>query len=186
MLGHLVGIAEDWVDGRLERYATPGWTDDQVRRHRSDDPAQLAVGWATALDQLDHVGVDPVMGEPWRWLFGDALTHEADLYETFDADRRPPTDAIAAGLAAAIVRWRHHLAGATVPALEVVVPTVRVWWVGLPGGEHVTLRVDAYDLWRFLYGRTNRRCVEEWAWSRDPSPYLDTGLPFPFTFPAAG
>jgi len=123
------------------------------------------------------------VGEAWRWLFGDALTHEADLYETLDANRRPPSDAIAAGLTAAVGRWRHHLADSAVPALEVVIPGLRVWWVGRPEHHHVTLRVDAYDLWRFLYGRTSRQRVEEFAWSQDSSPYLDLGLPYPFQFP---
>ena len=33
MLGHLVGITQDWVSGRLDHYGSPDWTSQQVRRH---------------------------------------------------------------------------------------------------------------------------------------------------------
>lgn len=183
LTGHLTGIAEDWVSGRLDLYGSTAWTDDQVARHRDDDLAQLLGAWTAAFDHLDHTAAHPTMGDPWRWLFGDALTHEADLYETLDPNRRPPPDAVAAGLAGAIGRWRQHLADANVPPLEVVAPEVRDWWIGHPGDDHVTVRADAYDLWRYRYGRTSRERVEEFAWSHDPSPYLDLGLPHPFEFP---
>ena len=183
MLGHLVGVAQDWVSGRLDHYGSPDWTSHQVRRHSGDDQAELFEAWSTALDQLDNAAPHPVMGFAWRWLFGDALAHEADLYETLDPQRRPPPAAVAAGLAGSIGRWRDHLSEAAAPPLEIVVHGVRSWWVGRPADDHVTLWADAYDVWRFLCGRTSRERVEELAWSHDPGCYLDLGLAFPFQFP---
>ena len=38
ILGHLVGITEDWLTGRLDNYGSTDWTTDQVRRQRGDTP----------------------------------------------------------------------------------------------------------------------------------------------------
>lgn len=184
MLGHLVEITEDWLTGRLDHYGSTDWTTEQVRRHCGDDQIELFAALADALDQLDNAATHPIMGDAWRWLFGDALAHEADLYQTFDPQRRPPPAAVAAGLAGAIGRWRHHLSGADAPPLEIVVPGGRSWWVGRPADDNVTLFADAYDAWRFLTGRATRELVRGLDWSHDPGCYLDLGLAVPFQFPA--
>lgn len=184
LLGHLAGITEDWVAGRLDFYATAGWTNDQVQRHEGDEPSEVLATWSRVLEQLQRTEPHALMGEPWPWLFGDALAHEADLYETFDPARRPPPGAVEAGLARSIGRWRQHLNGADVPPIEVVVPGVRSWWVGRPAPGHHTLRADAYDIWRFLMGRTAIESVRRLDWSSDPACYLDLGLAYPFEFPA--
>lgn len=190
VIGHLAGITDDWVTGRLDGYATPGWTEAQVNRHRSDDLATLLAGWSEARARLDRIEPHTAMGEPWRWLFGDALTHEADLYETVDPANRPPGDAVVAGIGSLIPRWRQVMADADAPPLVVDVPGVRSWRVGreVDGGVDapITLTVGAYDLWRFLAGRSTRRAVEEYDWTGECAAILDRGLPFPFEFRQEG
>ena len=185
LLGHLVGIAEDWVNGTLDRYASESWTEAQIDRHRGDGLDELVGEWASALDRLDQVVDHPVMGGPWRWLFGDALTHESDLYQTLSPRVRPPPDAVAAGLTSMMGRWRQHLVPAELPPLLVKATGLRDWWIGEPGENNVTLTADPYLLWRFLYGRLDRSSVESLEWSADPTTFLDRGLPYPFTFPSS-
>ena len=62
MLGHVVGITEDWISGRLEHYGSTDWTSEQVRRHAGDDQLELFGAWSTALDQLDNAAPHPAMG----------------------------------------------------------------------------------------------------------------------------
>jgi len=72
MLGHLVGMTEDWLTGRLDHYGSTDWTTEQVRRHRGDDQIELFAAWSIALDQLDNAATHPIMGGVWRFLTGRA------------------------------------------------------------------------------------------------------------------
>lgn len=182
VIGHLAGIAEDWVEDRLEGYATPAWTRAQVDRHHADDTTTALRDWAEALERLDRVAAHPLMGEPWRWVAGDALIHEADLYEVLDPERRPPHDAVVEGVASLVARWRHQLAESPGISLRIDVPGVRAWWVGADTHDPVTLHIECDDLWRLLSGRSTRREVEALDWNRAPTAILDHGLPFPFEF----
>ena len=46
-----------------------------------------------------------------------------------------------------------------------------------------TVTTTAHELFRALYGRRSRAQIEAWDWTNDPAPYLDAGLPFPFSQP---
>jgi uncharacterized protein (TIGR03083 family) len=181
LVAHLTGLAEDWVAGSLDDYGSDAWTAAQVARGTGASLDELAARWRRSAAALGDVPDHPLLGAPATMAFVDAVTHEADLRCALGCARVPDR---AAGLAMKplVARWRQTLAAAGVPPLLVRVAGDRDWAVGSdPAG---TVDVDRYDLFRALTGRRSRRQVADWAWSSDPTPYLDAGLPYPFTWSA--
>ena len=187
LLSHLAGLAEDWVSGNLDDYATDGWAQAQADRHAGQPIDELLSAWQAAAEQFAQLTTSPLGSTPSRWAFGDALTHEADLRPVLAPGTRTPSEAVALGVQAAIGRWRLELATAGAPPLDVVATDLRTWEVGDPdargAGRVATVTTTAHELFRALYGRRSRAQIEAWDWTTDPAPYLDAGLPFPFSQP---
>jgi uncharacterized protein (TIGR03083 family) len=182
VVAHMAGLCEDWVEGRLEAYASEAWTAAQVARF---DGAPLDVvldRWRDAAARFAALGDDPAMGPPARWGFGDAVTHEADLRGALGAGR-VPAEAVVRSVKTSIARWRQVLADAGAPTLLLRAPDLREWWLGTPDDPHALVgEAPAYELFRALTGRRSRAQVEAWAWSAGPAPVLDAGLPHPFAW----
>ena len=125
VLGHLTGIAQDWVAGRLEGYASKHWTAEQVACNAQLSLPNLMAAWRTAVGELGTTH-HPQMGAPWRWLFGDALIHEADLYDASGLGGGPPKPAIQVAFGQIVGRWRREVVGASAespwPGLVLVDP----------------------------------------------------------------
>lgn len=154
-------------------------------RRRTDIEALFA-RWRELIDSLDDVPEYVVLGTPWRWLAGDALCHEADLAETLGTPM-PPLVAVQFGLDTIIPRWRAVLDAAGAQPLELRPTGLRPRRVGrrAEGGELCAdVTMDPIELWRALYGRRGREEIEAWSWTSDPAPWLNPGLPPPFTFPS--
>ena len=183
LLGHLTGIAQDWVTGRFEGYATDAWTNEQVDRHAGRSWNELRRSWRAALDALPSAAPHPQLGAPWRWLFGDALCHEADLRETTDDLGRPPSDAVLVGLGQMMGRWRQTLQ-AREDGLVVSATGVRRWEIGQVGAQPAHLESDPYELWRAVSGRRAIEEISQYDWPHGrASDWFDT-LPFPFRAPS--
>jgi uncharacterized protein (TIGR03083 family) len=179
VVAHLAGLCEDWVDHRLDGYASDSWTAAQVSRFSACDLDEILERWHGAMDRFAALEDDPVMGPPARWAFGDAVIHEADIRGALGAPR-VPDDAVLLALKGAVARWRQVLAAAEVPTLFLQVPEMRDWWLGSPDVEPITVTASAYDVFRGLAGRRSTEQMRRWAWSSDPEPYLAAGLPYPF------
>ena len=183
VVSHLAGLCEDWVSGRLDGYATHTWTAEQVQRFHGIHIEGIISRWRDAHEAFDALPDHAVTGPPARWAFGDAVVHEGDIRGALGASR-VPAEAVLLGLKGSIARWRETLGSAAVAPLLVRAPDAREWWVGEPDDGHSTVEVPAYELFRALAGRRSRAQIAGWAWSADPTPYLDAGLPYPFR-PAA-
>jgi hypothetical protein len=179
VVAHLAGLAEDWTERRLDRYASSGWTSDQIDRFRGQPLPDVLDAWRTARRLLGRVGEVPGMGDASMWAFGDAVVHEADLGGALAAGR-PPIEAVRLGARSGVVRWRAHLPEQGVASLRLVVTDWREFWCGEARSDATTLRVGTWDLFRLLYGRRSRSQVAALAWVGDPAPVLDAGLPYPF------
>jgi uncharacterized protein (TIGR03083 family) len=94
VVGHLTGLAQDWVAGDLASYASPAWTSRQVERFADRPVAEVFDEWRRARRSLGDLPETPGMGDPAMWALGDALVHEADLHEAAGRGSRPPTEAI--------------------------------------------------------------------------------------------
>ena len=185
LVAHLTALAEDWVAGDLDDYGSDAWTARQVARGRGASADELAARWRRAADQLAGVPDHPRLGSPVTMAYVDAVTHEADLRGAVGRER-VPDDAVDAAMKPLVARWRQSLAGT--PSLLVRVAGGRDWAVGSSspdgGAPAVSVDVPLYDLFRALTGRRSARQVAAWAWAGDPTPYLEAGLPFPFSWAA--
>lgn len=185
VIAHLAGLCQDWVDGNLDNYGTVAWTAAQVDRFGSSSIDEVVGAWQVALEEFAALTESPLGATPSRWAFGDALAHEADLRPVLAPGTRAPDDGVALGLQAGIARWRGELAAAEAPVLRIIAPGLREWWAGEAAANAASVTADPYELYRALYGRRSRAQVEAWQWSSDPAPWLDLGLPFPFTWALA-
>jgi uncharacterized protein (TIGR03083 family) len=181
VLAHLVGLCEDWVDHRLDGYASAPWTADQIARFGDSSVAALLSRWSELLPDFASLDDDPLMGPPARWAFGDAVIHEADLRGALSAGR-VPADAVLLSLKGTIPRWRGVLRNVSPPTTLIVrPPDAREWALGLPSEQPpVVATPTAYELFRALAGRRTTEQVRAWPWSADPEPILSLGLPYPF------
>jgi uncharacterized protein (TIGR03083 family) len=180
VLAHLVGLCEDWVDHRLDGYASKKWTDAQVARFSGETVEQILERWRRAAERFAQLNDDPVMGPPSRWAFGDAVTHEADIRGALHAGR-VPSDAVVLSIKGSVSRWRETLRNASVPTLLLQGPDTRDWWLGVHDDpDAVVVEASAYEFFRALTGRRSVSQVRSWRWSRNPDPYLAIGLPYPF------
>lgn len=182
VVAHLAGLCDDWVQGRLEGYASEAWTANQVERLAHAPLREVLALWERTVGSFSALPDDPVMGPPARWAFGDAVVHEADIRGAIGAERVPP-DAVALALKGQIARWRQVLADAGAGTLLLHCPDLRDWWLG----EHndpraVVVDAPAYEVFRAVAGRRSAEQVRSWTWSVDPSPFIAAGLPYPFSF----
>ena len=187
MIAHLTGLCEDWVNGRLDGYASEDWTANQVSRFAGRTYEDIVQIWADAIIRFS--GVDGVLlGAPAaRWAFGDAVVHEADVRGAIAAGR-VPDDTVLFGLHDTMGRWhREILSRADVPSLHVRPPDARQdWWLGTAEDPTaVVVTVPIYEVFRALAGRRSADQVRKWEWSADPEPFIDAGLPYPFRWASA-
>jgi uncharacterized protein (TIGR03083 family) len=182
VVAHLAGLCEDWVEGRLEGYASETWTATQVARFAHETCDEIFARWERALESFWTVPEDPVMGLPVRWAFGDGVVHEADIRGAI-GDGRVPPDAVALALKGQIARWRLVVADAKLRTLLVRCPDLRDWWLGQHDDPRaVVVEAPAYEVFRALAGRRSAEQIRSWSWSGEPSPFLTAGLPYPFSF----
>ena len=182
VVGHLAGLAQDWVSGNLDGYGSPAWAAAQVDRFEGAELDYVLAAWSEAAEQFASLGESPIGGTPAMWSFGDAVVHEADIRPVVAPGTRVPEDAMTLGLKAAIARWRAELGAARTPPLDVSASDMRTWRIGEHDAEAATVTTTGYELFRALYGRRSRSQVEAWEWSVDPAQYLDVGLPYPFSW----
>lgn len=179
VVAHLVGVATALASGEVDAYASDEWTAALLDARRDESITDLLSAWAEAARAL--ADAEPVGGLPAAmYAYGDALVHEADIGAIAAGCPRVPQADVKVGTKSGIARWRPVLADAGLPPLRINVPTDRDWWLGAPSADAVVLEVDAYELFRLLYGRRSRAQVEAFDWSADPEPYLDAGLSYPF------
>ena len=60
VLAHLVGLCEDWVDGRFDGYASEPWTAAHLQRRRGDTRASLLNRWRATMTAFAMVDESPL------------------------------------------------------------------------------------------------------------------------------
>jgi uncharacterized protein (TIGR03083 family) len=160
VLAHLVGVAADVVEGRLDGVTTEPWTEAQVaaRRERSID--DVLDEWEALEPRLFEImGAVPatVTGQ----MIFDAVTHEHDLRQAVGAPGARDSDAVRVAFDWSVeVRTSGKLPAA-------------VYDVDLPGGSRVvtgagtplgTLRGTRFDIVRAISGRRTAAELEQMGW----------------------
>jgi uncharacterized protein (TIGR03083 family) len=181
VVAHLAGLCEDWVDGRLDGYATEAWTADQVSRHAHRTCDEILDRWADAATRFAALDEQSSEVPPARFAFGDAVVHEADVRGVTAADR-VPDDAVLLGLHGTMARWgREVLAPAELATLRIRTTEGPEWWLGTENdSEALVVEAPMYEVFRALAGRRSKDQARRWEWSGDPAPVIEAGLPFPF------
>ena len=180
VVAHLAGLCEDWVESRLDGYASERWTADQVSRYERSTCGEIVAAWAGAMTTFRSLR-EPFLGlAPARWAFGDAVIHEADIRGALGAVRAPD-DAVLLSLRGTLMRWQQVLSGAGAPTLHVRSPDGPDWWLGtVDDPDAVVVETPVYELFRGLTGRRSLGQAVGWNWSADPHPIVGVGLAYPF------
>ena len=184
LLRHVTAVCQDWVAHRLDGYGTEQWTSDGVNRLSTLNFDEVSCVWRTAINQMGSLSDEPGMGDPVRYAFGDAATHEADLRAVLAPGTTLPPEALTLATKSSFVVWRQHLTECGAPDLVIELeqgPTLNVG-----KGQEVVLRVSEHELFRMLNGRRSISQIEEYEWSADPEPYIHIGLGGPVTGGAEG
>jgi uncharacterized protein (TIGR03083 family) len=184
VVAHLAGLCDDWVEHRLDGYATEEWTARQIARFEGHSLGEILDEWSQTRLTFVQLDADPVMGPPARWAFGDGVTHEADLRGALSAGQ-VPCAVVEVALKGAVSRWRQVLRDAAAPTLLIQVVDGRDWWLGTPEDpDAIVVQTSAYEVFRSLAGRRSVDQIRSWNWSRDPAAYLTAGPPYPFSWAA--
>jgi uncharacterized protein (TIGR03083 family) len=186
VLAHLVGLCDDWVNQRLDGYATASWTAAQVARYATNTVPDLLDRWSHLAVAFAALEDHPVIGPPARWAFGDAVIHEADLRGALEAGH-VPHESVLLSLEGTIIRWREVLNNTHPPTTLIIRPSdAPEWTLGPPTNDPpVVATPTAHELFRALAGRRTEEQVRTWSWSSNPDAILNAGLPYPFHWATA-
>jgi uncharacterized protein (TIGR03083 family) len=165
VVAHLVGVADDVVNGRLEGIASDPWTQAQVDRRADSSVEEMLAEWEVngpAFEGLLAGAPAEIAGQA---LF-DAATHEHDLRHAIGAPGARESDAIAQA-------WEWIVDARTrggAPALRFVVDGAEQ--VSGAGDVLATVEASRFELFRAVSGRRAAAEIEQYKWDRDPEPEL--------------
>jgi uncharacterized protein (TIGR03083 family) len=185
VVGHVAGLAHDAVAGELpslslidparDASTRDGMTDDQVRRSRSLDFADIVEGWRRATEQLTPMlrGETPFPSQ----LFGadavlvtDLWVHDSDIRGALGLPRPPEDAAMSVALASYGFLVAQRIGAGGLAAIELrYAGKQRVIGKGEPAAA---VTADRYELVRMLAGRRSRAQIAAMEWTGDPTPYL--------------
>jgi len=188
---HLSGLADDWLNARLEIYASPEWTARQVEEFADAEWPALADVWAELasefeplLDEMSQdeaargeahraralpetittvIGSFPTRGFPGG-VVTDAAQHAVDIRTALDLDPRIDTDITRACNRGLLSSIKHLWKVAELPCIEIRVTDTNERHQ--LGGETpaATVSLSAHELFRSLGGRRSRQQLLELDW----------------------
>jgi uncharacterized protein (TIGR03083 family) len=165
VVGHLVGIVEDAMAGRMTVIPPPAeQTNEQVERHRDDPPELLLATWTEAAGPFE-----PVITQLEAWPAAiDAHSHEHDVRAALarPGARDDELVLVAARLMIEMLEVDGTISVDLGDGTDPVSSTPR------PGPDYL-LRATPFEVFRLRTGRRSRDQVTALDWSRDPGPVLD-------------
>jgi uncharacterized protein (TIGR03083 family) len=164
LVGHLSGVLEDRLAGRLPTGGFADWTGAQVQRHR-DQPV------GDVLDEWRGLPVELSDAPPsLHALSFDAVTHEHDLCQALGTTGDTTTESVRLGARRAAERMGSMLVAGDAPG---VVATTEDGDQLIEGGTApIGLRASRFDLMRLVTGRMSRRQATALGWDGDATPVL--------------
>ena len=163
VLGHVVGLADDVLDDRMEGAPSPEWTAAQVARHAGPGVEELLVAWEARIDPLAAWIAETGATFPVR----DCHSHEHDLRHALDLPGNRENRILTTSAT-------DFVCGLDVPfPLEVElngdVLTNGHAELGRYPHEEVVLRgMSPFEVFRSRLGRRSREQVEQYRWCGPP------------------
>ena len=156
LVAHLVGVARDAVDGRLDGVATDAWTDAQVQRRKAASRAELLAEWDDYGPRFEQRLTALPEAAGGQAVF-DAAMHEHDLRHAVDLPGARTSDAVAVGFdwlcglrartGAPTLRFAteagEHTAGPAVPVATIVASRFEI--LRTSTGRRTQAEIEAYD-----------------------------------------
>lgn len=201
VVAHLCGLGRDWLDGNLEGYGTPAWTDRHVADRRGLSAAALLAEWEETTGALAALLADPEgtgITFPVITAFGpvsaqaapvivvtDAVIHEHDMRGALGTPGARDSDAVELAMRSHVAVLRFIGAAAGLPDLLLsATDTGRQWRVGR-GEPEATLEAPAFELFRATAGRRSLDQIEAMTWSGASASWVENIVMPAFTMPAA-
>jgi uncharacterized protein (TIGR03083 family) len=176
VVGHLAGVVDDVLGGRLDGAGSDPWTAAQVAARRDVEIDEVLASWNAQAPQLEAV-LDS-FGPAGHQLLMDAATHEHDLRGALGVPGARDSDAVRIGLGWLVDAFQ----GAGVRIGVVATDTDRAWPVE---GAVATATGSSFDLLRSFSGRrTEDEVRSRLAWEGDIEAVLPSLTFGPFRPPA--
>jgi uncharacterized protein (TIGR03083 family) len=170
VMAHMVGVADDVVNGRLDGLASDAWTAAQVERRRAVPVGQLFDDWeqwGPGFEQMLAAGPMEMTGQA---LF-DSVTHEHDIRHAVARPGARDTDAMDHS-------WDWFLAvrtAAGAPAMRFI--TEQGEAISGTGDVRVTVQAPRFELMRAATGRRTMAEITNYAWIPAPNVHMLIGGP---------
>lgn len=165
VLAHLVGNLEDGAAGRISGPPSPAQTDEQLARHRDDDPAELLATWGVAAELAEPVLTE---GEAWP-AFIDVLSHEHDVRGALGRPGAREDDDLV--LAARLVSGAIEVGDGRRIELDLASGAPSDSGSGSDPDAYV-VSLSPFEALRLRLGRRSLEQARALPWSQDPSSVL--------------
>jgi len=167
VFAHVTGVASDVTTGRMDGAVSDEWTQRQVDERKGRSITEIATEWSDLGPHvealLDQVG--PTMSATAM----DVWMHEHDIYGALGTRVYRSGEGLRLCLRAA---------NAIGPKLDAAgLPAIRLVTDGYDrsigsGGPGLTVRGDAFEIARALFGRRSIDQIAAFDWTGDARPYL--------------
>jgi uncharacterized protein (TIGR03083 family) len=162
VVAHLVGVAQDCVNGRVNGPPTDDQTAAQIARFSGQDVGEILAAWTDAADRMDRMAETAGLKPP----LGDIASHEHDVRDALGRPGARDSDAV----------W--HSSDLLLTNLRTPVPlrvTVEdaTYQCGSGDSGEIGLRTTRFEALRWRTGRRSRAQLAAMDWSGDPTAVLD-------------
>ena len=185
VIAHVTGVAQAWVEGTLDGYASPDWTDTQVRARAAVPLSEVFEEWAQHAAGLVPMLRCPTDHDAPGFMpgitVGDLVAHEHDIRGAISEPGARDSGACRMSFSGNLRRLTRKLEQAGAAGLNLFTETGRL--VIGPPEVAASLSASRFDVWRSLSGRRSRDQVEGWSWEGDRDAVLAHWLEWPFEWP---
>jgi uncharacterized protein (TIGR03083 family) len=165
VIGHLTGVLEDRVAGRMPTGSFGDWTKAQVERHRGETLETVLGAWNALPKEISDAPPS------FSALSFDVVTHEHDVYQALGVAGDRSSSSVRVGAERARDRMSSMLVNGEAPG---VVTTTEDGTHHVEGAlAPIELETSRYSFMRLTTGRMSRQQAQALNWTGDPTLVLE-------------